>query len=211
MTEDADTVSFAVPTDEPTRFLDFFLHGVAMAVPGPMSVDRFFREVLGRDDAFINAWLKTAFLNNHPLDDFTKTMLSPGDALSLSGPMPGLAGATMRAGGVLSGFRRGLGLAAGADHGQRPDGPFLIAVRLFNVLTESLAAPMLAAGFYAPLGRLLDFLARQPDAYRQAVVVRRGGWSAGLDQAYFDLLDADPADPALARAVPGPSARSGPA
>jgi|GEM_PF-3291123 len=197
-------VAFAVPPDDPARFLPFFLTGVAVAVPRPMSVDALFRDIWKLPAGRIADELKTVFVNNAPLDDFTRATLAPGDALSLSGPMPGLAGATMRAGGVLAGFRRGLGRSAAAG-GAVPagDSPFFIEVRLFNILTETLAGPLLAAGFHAPLGRLLDFLARQPRPWQAGVLVRHGDRRDALDDCQSDLLDADPESPALVMARPG--------
>jgi len=199
-------VTFQVDDPKPQRFLPFFIGGVGMALPAPCTVQAFFKDTLKLDDAFIATHLKTVFLDNHPVDDFTTAVIGPGGDLSLSGPMPGLVGAIMRAGGSLSGLRYAISYDADRDGACTASGPFLVGVRLFNILTDSLAGPVLDAGFYAPLGKILDFLSRQPADYREAIHVT-GPCAAGPFAActYADL-EADPADlAAVRRTAPAPA------
>lgn len=94
---------------------------------------------------YIDARIKTVFLDGRPVDDFTKAMVTDGITLALSAAMPGLVGACFRSGGILSPFRSGISYR---DTGQSCENKESghIRIKLFNLLVKEIGPGLLKRG-----------------------------------------------------------------
>ena len=86
-------------------FFSFLRQGFMVETPVGCSVKTMLHNTLGMDDNYVEARIKTIFLDAKPVDDINSACINDGSVLALSGAMPGLAGATLRRGGHLASFR----------------------------------------------------------------------------------------------------------
>ena len=88
--------------------------------------------------------ISTIFIDSKPVDDLNTAVIEDGATLALSCAMPGLVGAVMRRGGLLSSFRSGISYS----HTVKKDTlrPGCIRVKLFNMLIKELGPVFLKAG-----------------------------------------------------------------
>ena len=103
-------------------------------------------EQFGLSPDYVKNRIQTAFLNGKPVDDFETAIVAEGAVLSLSGAMPGLAGATLRKGGFYSAMRAALSHRENREGKEREEG--FITIRIFNILLNELAPALLDHGIY---------------------------------------------------------------
>ena len=72
------------------------------------SIRSLLSEQFGLTQEYVKNRIQTAFLNGKPVDDFDTAVVGEGSVLTLSGALPGLAGATLRKGGFFSSLRASL-------------------------------------------------------------------------------------------------------
>jgi hypothetical protein len=101
---------------------------------------------LGLDPDYVKRRIQTAFLNGKPVDDFDEAVVGDGATLTLSGALPGLAGATLRKGGFYSSLRASVSYIGGPGKGEEMEG--FLTIRVFNLLLPELAPVLLARGLY---------------------------------------------------------------
>ncbi len=92
---------------------------------------------------YLEKEIKIVFLDASPVDDLDGAVLRDGATLALSGAMPGLVGAAMRRDG-LSWMRAGI--THHETRADRPVGPGVIFVKLFNRVMEDLGESFLRRG-----------------------------------------------------------------
>ncbi len=136
-------------------FSGLFQRGVGIRIRPGASIRDFLVNGLGLNEEYIGDKVKTVFLDSSPVDDLDTAKLTDGSVLALSGAMPGLVGAVMRVGSVLSPFRESI------SHRDRRDpetgGGGLITLKLFNVLLKDLPVRLLETGVLAPGKLLIDY------------------------------------------------------
>ncbi|TAL36687.1 MAG: hypothetical protein EPN93_07630 [Spirochaetes bacterium] len=130
------------------EFLVLFQNGVFMRARAGMSAGEFMEGVLGLDPEYIRTRVSTIFLNGMPVDDVEKAHLAPGCVLSLSAAMPGLVGATLRKGGILSPMRSGISYRE--DASATGGGGFLVRLKLFNMIMREAGPDILLGGVIVP-------------------------------------------------------------
>jgi len=118
------------------------------------------------EDLLVNQWgiaadyvtgrITTMFLNSRAVDDIKTSAVSGGSTVALSGAMPGLVGATMRAGGFYAAMRGAMTFRE--DDAGRSSGIDRVRVKLFNLLLKELGPGFLARGFIMTAGELAAFL-----------------------------------------------------
>jgi hypothetical protein len=113
-------------------------------------------EQLGLNPDYVKNRIQTAFLNGKPVDDFDTAMVEDGDILTLSGALPGLAGATLRKGGFFSPMRAALTHQNESGPKQEKEG--FITVRIFNILLGELAPVLLSHGIFFPKWEFVSLL-----------------------------------------------------
>jgi hypothetical protein len=114
-----------------------------------------------------------------PVDDIEGITIKEGSTVALSGPMPGVAGATLRRGGYYGSMRKDISCRPETPGGDLKRGTVII--KLFNVLTESLGPGILEKGV-GVRGRDLGALLRD-----QQTILTRALRTAELDGLSVDL------------------------
>jgi hypothetical protein len=143
------------------------------------SIGSFLRGDLCLEKDFVDKMIQTVFLDGMPVDDIEGINIKEGSTVAISGPMPGVAGATLRRGGYYGSMRKEISCRPEAPGGELKGGAVII--KLFNVLTESLGPRLLERGV-GVRGRNLGALLRD-----QETLLTRGFRSAELDGLSVDL------------------------
>jgi hypothetical protein len=128
---------------------------------------------LGLDPGYVTKRIQTAFLNGKPVDDFDVATVGEGAVLTLSGALPGLAGATLRKGGFYSSMRASVSYAKGAEREEEQEG--FITVRIFNILLRELAPALLSYGIFFPQKEFLSLVEELEPADRTEYLRNGGG------------------------------------
>ncbi len=125
-----------------------FQRGVLVKIRLGGSIRSLLCEQIGLDPDYVKNRIQTAFLNGKPVDDFETAVGEEGSVLTLSGALPGLAGATLRKGGFYSSMRASVSYTKEAERREERAG--FITVRIFNILLPELAPVLLAHGIFFP-------------------------------------------------------------
>lgn len=137
-------------------------------------------EQFGVDSDYLKNRITTIFLNGKAIDDAGTSRVGDGATLALSAAMPGLVGATMRAGGYYAAMRGAMTHLESGDGGREEYGH--IRIKLFNLLMAEMGPGFLAHGVIVPGEDLAEILSEQPSVIRE-----------GCRRA---LLNGEPVDPA---------------
>lgn len=121
-------------------------------------------EQFGLSDEYVQDRIKTIFLDGKAVDDIDNAIVKAGSVLALSGPMPGLAGATLRRGGLLASFRAQI-THAGDKTSDTSKGEGMITVKLFNLLLPDLGPVFLKKGIYIKRKDFEGFLRSLPEKF----------------------------------------------
>jgi hypothetical protein len=138
------------------NFSLLFQQGVGVPARVGQSVKRVLCEQWGINPEYLDKRVKTIFLDGKPVDDIDKAILQDGSALSLSAAMPGLAGATLRRGGILAPLRSQITHREEKKAAQEKEG--LIILKLFNLLGAELGPLLLKRGIYIQGGEFVIFI-----------------------------------------------------
>jgi hypothetical protein len=136
--------------------------GFYLKVPTQTSL----RDILlycGLSNELIDASIKTIFRNSQPVDDIDRTCISDGDVVGLSGSMPGLVGATLRAGSYLSAYRKNISLEAEEIPENQEEG--FIRLKVFNVVLKEAGELFLNMGIYMKNAILSEFLKTRSNSF----------------------------------------------
>lgn len=163
-------------------FFRLLQQGVQVSGTVGGSIGSFLREDLGLEKGFVDKMVQTVFLDGMPVDDIEAVNIKQGSTVALSGPMPGVAGATLRRGGYYGSMRKDISCRPEAPGGDLKKGTVII--KLFNVLTESLGPGLLEKGVGVK-GRDLGALLRN-----QETIIARSLKSAELDARTMDFRTA---------------------
>jgi hypothetical protein len=124
------------------------------------------REILlacGLSNEFIDSSINTIFRNSHPVDDIDRTCITEGDVVGLSGSMPGLVGATLRAGSYLSSYRSNITLDPEEIPESHDEG--FIQLKVFNVVLKEAGELFLDRGVYLKNVVLSEFLKSRNNSF----------------------------------------------
>jgi hypothetical protein len=160
-------------------FFRLLQQGVQMSGTVGKSIGSFLRGDLCLEKGFVDKMIQTVFLDGMPVDDIEGTNINEGSTVALSGPMPGVAGATFRRGGYYRSMRKEISCRPGAPGGDPKRGTVIL--KLFNILTESLGPGLLENGVGVK-GRDLGALLRDQESF-----MTRAFRSAELDGLPVDL------------------------
>jgi hypothetical protein len=133
---------------------------------------------LGLSPEYLEERIQTIFLDGKPVDDVNSAIIEHGSTLALSAAMPGLAGATLRKGGLFASMRSQISYQQVATSKPLQEG--VILLKLFNLLLKDLGPTFLKQGIWINGKDLSDFFKRQPDDF----------W-AGCHMAQLDGKDVD--------------------
>jgi hypothetical protein len=130
--------------------------GVALRIQTGVAVRTFLCDRLGLDPSYVSEQITTVFLNCTPVDDIDHTLIRDSDRLSLSGALPGLAGALMRRSSVLAPLR-------GPCSDRRAPAPEAgregtLWIKLFNTVLDDLGPLILRQGVLVRPERLKEIV-----------------------------------------------------
>ena len=108
------------------------------------SVRNFLHDQCGIENQYIDERITTRLLDFKPVDNIDTAHLPEGSTLALSGSMPGLVGAVLRAGSFYSSFRESISHTG--DTSFNKNTKCFVKVKLFNVILKELGPLFLKKG-----------------------------------------------------------------
>lgn len=128
--------------------------GVGVFIDHALSVRDFMTEVLGMDLHYATNSVPGLFLNNAPVDDWSRELVGDGDELGMSGTMPGLCGIALRRSSPIRAFRPDL--VSRHDDESRRGG--LATVKMFNFVALDCFRPVLQRGVVVSPAAVLEYV-----------------------------------------------------
>lgn len=130
--------------------------GFRMPLSSPVTIKTLLCQTWGITPKYLDERIQTLLLNSSPVDDPEIIKASPGDTITLSGAMPGLAGAILRKGGVLAGMRHSI--SAQNNLSVEETREEWVTLKLFNLVIDDLRTLFLGQGIVLTTKQGLDFL-----------------------------------------------------
>jgi len=147
----AKTVEIVIHRDIIKRFNIMLQEGVYIDIERSMPLKEFLLDRCGITEVILSGKIKTIFLNSKPVDDVSTVHVGPGDHVSLSGAMPGLAGAVFRQKSLLSSFRETITHKSDTGGISNIDTPGMVLLKVFNTVMDAVAQPVFHSGVFVPV------------------------------------------------------------
>lgn len=125
-------------------FYSIFQSGFLFSCQVERSIEDLLLRQLELDPEFVKEKVSTVFLNGSCIDDISSAILKNGSIVAFSSALPGLAGATLRRGGVYACLRESITHKTQAAPEAEHEG--LITVKLFNILMAEMGEVFLEKG-----------------------------------------------------------------
>lgn len=151
-----------IQSDEIPLISPLFQKGVLVEVDTGCSVKLLLCDQWGIPLDYVAERISTLFLNGKPVDDIDTARIHDGAVLALSSAMPGLVGAMMRRGGIITPLRSSISYRERGGITDRKRGR--ITVKLFNLLVNELGKRLLEIGFQVKAKDLKTLFPRRVDA-----------------------------------------------
>jgi hypothetical protein len=142
-------------------FLRLLSQGVIIFIQTGSSLKELLCGQFSIQEEYLDERIKTIFLNSKAVDDVNSAIVESDSTLALSGPMPGLAGATFRRGGFFSGMRSQISYDKTLS--SAPKGTGKIRLKLFNLVVKELGPTFLERGVWIKQKQLQDFISENVD------------------------------------------------
>jgi len=157
----SDTIGFKlnISVQILPAFFQFLGQGFRIETQTGCSLEEIICQQLDIDPDYFQNRVETIFLNGKPVDDPASASVADGSSITLSAAMPGLAGAMMRKGGILSSMRSTISHNEGETSTCAARGT--ITLKLFNLIGRELGPKFLQKGILINGNDLNDFLKRQ--------------------------------------------------
>ncbi len=158
-------LTMTVESDLIPRFYQILGQGFVIKTQMSCSIKNLLCVKLGIHDKYLEQRIQTIFLNGKTVDDLDSAIVEDGSTLALSGPMPGLVGATLRRGGFFAAMRSQISYdSAPAEH---HDGDVKVNLKLFNLVAKELGPDFLQRGVWLNGKHLHDFISENFDNLKQ--------------------------------------------
>jgi hypothetical protein len=150
------------------------------------SIEDLLFQQLALDRRFIEEKVNTVFLDGKCVDDISSAILKDGSVAAFSSALPGLAGATLRMGGIYACLRDSITYKqTGRAHAQREG---LITIKLFNLLIMELGRIFLKKGIVLNHSTAVELFNSEHEGFwRQAEVIRVGDMPSSSDKLFEDI------------------------
>ncbi len=160
--------------------------GFEVSIEEGIGIQAFLCGQIGLDPDYLEKRIQTVFLNGKAVDDFDSAILRPGSVLALSGALPGLAGATLRRGGIYGKMRGEISQSEKIEPAPRGEGR--VTVKLFNLIVREVGPLFLEHGVLVDGEEFARTLLLDPDRFSAACK------KSAIDNAPIDpskLIDYD--------------------
>jgi hypothetical protein len=145
-----------------SAFTELLQNGFLFECQVGVSVQSLLCGELGLSHQFVATRVSTVFLDGKCVDDINSAIAREGSTIALSAAMPGLAGASLRRGGVYGAMRSSI---THKEDDRRAKETGLCSVKLFNLLIGELGPIFLQRGILVKAGDLETFLRKKSEAF----------------------------------------------
>lgn len=145
-------------------FFGFLQHGFFVKTVIGKNLLNVLRDQFGINTDYVVNRIKTVFYNGKPVDNMKTAIVHDGARLAFSAAMPGLVGATLRTGGVLSPFRASISFR-GNDSEVAENNKGVVFIKLFNLLVPEIGPAFLGHGILIEKPMLNSFLKDQTSKF----------------------------------------------
>ena len=157
------TICLTVEKDQIPAFLPLLAQGFTVKTKIGCSVRELLCTQIGLSDDYLEHRLQTVFLDGKAVDDVKAAVVRQNSTLALSAAMPGLAGVTLRRGGVYASMRHQITHNKNTKAEIIADGE--IVLKLFNLVARDIGPMFLMQGIWISGNNLQNFLRRTPDHF----------------------------------------------
>lgn len=138
------TLNLTLKPDRISLFSHLLGQGFMVSARTGISVRDLLCNQIGVSDVYLDRRVQTIFLNGKVVDDVDTAVIRNGAVLALSAAMPGLAGATLRRGGVYAAMRKEISHRNKTSNDLPGNG--FVTIKLFNFVALELGAIFLNKG-----------------------------------------------------------------
>lgn len=173
------TICLTVAKDQVPAFLPLLAQGFTVKTKLGCSVQELLCTQIGLSADYVEHRLQTIFLNGKAVDNVKTAVVRANATLALSAAMPGLAGVTLRRGGVYAVMRHQITHNKNTKAEIIADGE--IVLKLFNLVARDIGPMFLMQGIWISGNNLRNFFRRAPDHFWagcQAAEIDGNRWEA---------------------------------
>jgi len=173
------TICLTVEKDQVPAFLPLLAQGFTVKTKLGCSVQELLCTQIGLSADYVEHRLQTIFLDGKAVDNVKTAVVRPNATLALSAAMPGLAGVTLRRGGVYASMRHQITHNKNTKAEIIADGE--IVLKLFNLVARDIGSMFLMQGIWISGNKLQNFLRRAPEHFWagcQAAEIDGNRWEA---------------------------------
>jgi len=154
------TLCLTVEKDRIATFSPLLAQGFTIKIKVGYSVRELLCTQIGLSSDYLEHRLQTIFLDGKAVDNVSAAVVRRNSTLALSAAMPGLAGATLRRGGVYASMRHQITHKTNGGENIVEDGT--IVLKLFNLVARDIGPMFLTQGIWVNGKNLQGFLQRAP-------------------------------------------------
>lgn len=156
-----------VAKDRVPAFFPLLAQGFTVKTRIGCSLQDFLCNQIGLDSDYVEKRLQTIFLDGKAVDNVKTAVVRANATLALSAAMPGLAGVTLRRGGVYAAMRHQITHNKNTEADITADGE--IVLKLFNLVAQDIGPLFLMQGIWSSGNHLKNFFQRAPDHLRAGI------------------------------------------
>jgi hypothetical protein len=145
-----------------SAFTELLQNGFLFECHVGVSVKSLLCEELGLSEQYVTERISTVFLDGSCVDDIDSATVREGSFIALSAAMPGLAGASLRRGGVYGAMRSSITYKENDRRGEKTG---LCSIKLFNLLIGELGPIFLQRGILVKADDLEVFLKKKSEEF----------------------------------------------
>jgi hypothetical protein len=157
------TLNLTLKPDRMPLFSHLLGQGIIVGTRTGISVRDLLCRQIGVSDAYLDRRVQTIFLNGKVVDDVDTALIRNGAVLALSAAMPGLAGATLRRGGVYAAMRKEISHHNKTSNDSPENGS--VTIKLFNFVALELGAIFLEQGVQIDGKQMEYFFQKVPEFF----------------------------------------------
>ncbi len=156
-------IYLTVAKDQTPVFLPLLAQGFIVRAKLGCSVKELLCSQIGLSAEYVENRVQTIFLNGKAVDDIKTTIVRQNATLALSAAMPGLAGVTLRRGGMYAAMRHQITHNKNTRAEIVADGE--IVLKLFNLVAREIGPMFLMQGIQVSGYNLKNFFRGVPDHF----------------------------------------------